>query len=288
MWQGFTIALREGIEAFLIVALTLSYLKRTGREGLARAVYAGIGVSVATCAGAGVLFARAARKSLWEAILALVAAILVGSLLVYMKRVSARLKSDIEGRLEARAKAASRSRALWGVFGFTVLMITREGMETALLIATALFQLKSSSVFGGLALGLVAAAVIGVAWTRLGRGVDLPALLNVSAVFLAIFLVQLLLYSVHEFSEAGLLPNSQAIHDATEILGPDGMIGHLLAYALAVIPTVWLAAAWWKRRHRPSPLPPGEGQGEGKTNARKGTGSTPANPSPHPSPVGRG
>jgi len=31
MWQGFTIALREGIEAFLIVALTLAYLKRTGR-----------------------------------------------------------------------------------------------------------------------------------------------------------------------------------------------------------------------------------------------------------------
>ena len=42
MWQGFTIALREGIEAFLIIALTLSYLKRTGRERLARAVYAAI------------------------------------------------------------------------------------------------------------------------------------------------------------------------------------------------------------------------------------------------------
>jgi high-affinity iron transporter len=288
MWQGFTIALREGIESFLIVALTLSYLKRTGREGLARAVYAGIGVSVLTCAGAGVLFARAARQSLWEAVLALVAAILVGSLLVYMKRVSAHLKSDIEGRLESSARELSRNRALWGVFGFTVLMITREGMETALLIATALFQLKSSSVLGGLTLGLVAAAAISLAWTRLGRGVDLPALLNISAIFLAIFLVQLLLYSVHEFSEAGLLPNSQAIHDATEILGPDGMIGHLLAYALAVIPTVWLAAAWWKRQHGPSPLPPGEGQGEGKTSARKGTTPAPAAPSPHPSPAGRG
>ena len=59
MWQGFTIALREGIEAFLIVALTLSYLSRTGRKGLSRAVYAGIGVSVLTCAAAGA--ARAPR-----------------------------------------------------------------------------------------------------------------------------------------------------------------------------------------------------------------------------------
>jgi high-affinity iron transporter len=250
MWQGFTIALREGIEAFLIIALTLSYLKRTGREALARAVYWGAAVSVITCTAAGFLFSKATNQSLWEGILALTAAILVGSLLLYMKRISKSLKSDLENRLETRAGAGTGNRALWGVFAFTVLMITREGMETALLIATALFQLKSSAVFLGLALGLVAAALTGVAWTRFGRDVDLPALLNVSAVFLAIFLVQLLLYSVHEFSEARLLPASQAIHDATEILGPDGKIGHLLAYSLAVIPTLWLGALWWKRRRQ--------------------------------------
>ena len=85
-------------------------------------------------------------------------------------------------------------------------------------------------------------------WTRLGKNVDLKTILNVSAVFLAIFLVQLVLYGVHELSEARLFPASQAIHDATEILGPDGMIGRLLAYTLAVIPTAWLCALWWKRR----------------------------------------
>lgn len=248
MWQGFTIALREGIEAFLIVALTLAYLKRTGRPHLARAVYAAVAVSVVTCLGAGLLFSRAANQSLWEGVLALAAAALVGSLLVYMKRISKHLKSDIEERLEARAAAASAGRAFWGVFAFSLLMITREGMETALLIATAFFQLKSAAVVLGLALGLAAAAAIGVLWTRLGKNVDIRAILNVSAVFLAIFLVQLVLYGVHELAEARLFPSSQAIHDATEILGPDGVIGHLLAYALAAVPTVWLAGLWWKRR----------------------------------------
>jgi len=248
MWQGFTIALREGIEAFLIVALTLSYLARTGRKGLSRAVYAGIGFSVLTCAAAGWLFSKAVNQPLWEGILALTAAALVGSLLVYMKRVSGRLKSDIEGRLEARASAGSAAEAFWGVFAFTLLMITREGMETALLISTALFQLKSSAVLVGLLLGLVSAAAIGVLWTKLGKGVDLKTLLNVSAVFLGIFLIQLVLYGIHELSEARLFPASQAIHDATEILGPDGKIGQLLAYALAIIPTVWLLSTWWKRR----------------------------------------
>jgi len=250
MWQGFTIALREGIEAFLIVALTLSYLQRTGRAALSRAVYLAIAVSVVTCAAAGWLFSKAANHSLWEGILALVAAALVGSLLVYMKRVSARLKTDIENRIETSARSESASRAFLGVFLFTLVMITREGMETALLIATALFQMKSSAVLAGLALGLLAAIAIGVLWTRLGRGVPLKTLLNVSAVFLAIFLVQLVLYGLHELSEAGVFPSSQAIHDATEILGPDGPIGHLLSYSLAIVPTVWLAGLWWKRRRQ--------------------------------------
>src|SRR6476661_4603418 len=116
MWQGFTIALREGIEAFLIVALILSYLKRTGRAVLARAVYAGTAVSVVTCFAAGLLFAKAEKQTLLEGILALVAAALVGSLLFYMKRVSSRLKSDIESRIESKTHEGVGPRAFWGVF----------------------------------------------------------------------------------------------------------------------------------------------------------------------------
>jgi high-affinity iron transporter len=250
MWQGFTIALREGIEMFLIVALILSYLARTGRRALARAVYSATAVSLATCFVAFLFFQRASNRSLWEGILALTAAVLVASLLVYMKKVSAHLKSDIESHVEASARSASAARAFWGIFAFTLLMITREGMETALMISTALFQLRSAAVSLGLAFGLAAAIAIGFAWTRLGRSVDLKALLNILAVFLSIFVVQLLLYGVHEFSEARILPASEAIHNATEILGPDGKIGHLLAYSLAIVPTVWLLALWWKRRER--------------------------------------
>jgi high-affinity iron transporter len=248
MWQGFTISLREGIESFLIVALTLSYLKRTGRPLLARAVYAGIAVSIVACVGAGLFFSQAEKKPLWEGVLALTAAGLVGSLLVYMKRVSSRMKADMERRIETRARAFSPHRAFWGVFAFTVLMMMREGLETALLVATAFLQLHSATVTAGLGLGVIAAAAIAFTWTRLGRGVDLRGLLNVSAIFLALFLVQLLLYGVHELSEAGVLPASQTVHDATEILGPDGRVGHLLAYMLAIVPTAWLVRLWWKRR----------------------------------------
>jgi high-affinity iron transporter len=244
MWQGFTIALREGIEAFLIVALTPR--TSTHRPWRAQAPSTPPSAPGADARAPGSL-RRPPTSPLWGHCAA--AAALVGSLLVYMKRISKHLKRDIEERIESKAGLADHTRAFWGVFAFALLMITREGMETALLIATAFFQLKSVAVLTGLALGLLAAAAIGVLWARLGKDVDLKAILNVSAVFLAIFLVQLILYGVHELAEAQLFPASQAIHDATEILGPDGIIGHLLAYALAVIPSVWLVRLWWKRRH---------------------------------------
>src|SRR5258706_9667260 len=103
MWQGFTIALREGIESFLIVALTLAYLRKTGRERLVKAVFAGIAASVAVCAGAAWLLSKAANKSLWEGILAGVSAVLLGSFLVFMLRPPATLKTHMEKPVGAPA-----------------------------------------------------------------------------------------------------------------------------------------------------------------------------------------
>ncbi|MGH8187485.1 MAG: FTR1 family protein, partial [Steroidobacteraceae bacterium] len=148
MLQGFIITLREGLEAFLIVAISLAYLRRTGRADLARAVHWGIAVSVVVSGVAGVLFQRAANQALWEGVLAVAAAVLVGSLIVHMWRAAKTIKHDIERRLEASALRPARG-AFIGVFLFTVLMITREGMETVLFLNAVLFQVQSTLVFTG-------------------------------------------------------------------------------------------------------------------------------------------
>ena len=72
MLETFVIVLREGFEAFLIVAISLAYLKKTGRADLARAVHWGIAVSILISVAGGVLLERAANQSLYEGILALV------------------------------------------------------------------------------------------------------------------------------------------------------------------------------------------------------------------------
>jgi high-affinity iron transporter len=72
-------------------------------------------------------------------------------------------------------------------------------------------------------------------------------LLKVTALFLGLFLVQLMIYGVHELAESGVITGSQAFHDATEIFGPDGPIGHVLSYSLLGAPLLYL---FWARRAR--------------------------------------
>ena len=240
MIPAFIITLREGLEAFLIVAISVAYLKKTGRSGLLPAVQVGIVVSVAVSVALGLWLMRGTNQAFWEAILALVAAGLVGSLVVYMWRAGKRMKREIEGRLERSASRVGWA-AFAGVMGFTVIMITREGMETALLIVTLLFQVKQLDVIAGAIAGTAAAALVAWLWSRYGQRVNLARFFQVTAVFLIVFVVQLVIYGFHELTEANIgIPNAQLLHDLTEPYGPDGRYGHLLTYLLVALPMGWL------------------------------------------------
>jgi high-affinity iron transporter len=242
MPQAFVITLREGLEAFLIVAISLAYLRKTGRHQLVPAVHWGIGVSILVSIGAAYLFQRANNQALWEGILALAAAVLVASLIVHMWRHAKHLKRDIESQLESTALKTG-AQAFLGVFLFTVLMITREGMETALLIGSLLLQTTATNILWGAVGGTIVAAFVAWLWSRYGRRVNLALFFQVTAVFLAVFVVQLLIYGFHELTEANIFPYSEPLHWATEPYGPDGQYGKWLTYLLVLLPMAWLAFA---------------------------------------------
>ncbi len=127
--------------------------------------------------------------------------------------------------------------AFIGVFLFTLLMMSREGMESALL----LIQLRGTAHLAmGAAMGLAGAAALAWLWSRYGRHVNLALFFQVTAVFLIVFVVQLLIYGFHETAEQNFLPYSEAIHAATESWGPDSGFGHLLTYLLVMLPLGWL------------------------------------------------
>jgi high-affinity iron transporter len=232
MLQALIIVFREGFEAFLTVAIIFAYLKKTGRSHLRPAVWAGIAVSVAASFALGYLLQRV-NQPLWEGVLALVAAVLVASFVIHIWRVAPTMKRDMEEKLETRASSAW---AWMGVFAFTLLMITREGMETALM----LIQVRQGQFWLGCALGLAAAAGMSWLWAHFGHRINIKRFFQVTGLFLLLFTLQILFAAVHEFSEAELLPNSEAIHLATEPYSPDGRYSLWIVAGMLSICAIWL------------------------------------------------
>ena len=243
MLQAFVITLREGLEAFLIIAISLAYLRKSKRSELIPAVHWGIASSVVLSIGAAIVFYRARNQALWEGLLAIAAAISVASLTYHMWRTAKRIKSDIESHLQNSAMKTTRTAAFAGVFCFTLLMITREGMETALLMGTLLFQIRAMDMILGAVAGTMAAGLVAALWSRYGHRVNLGLFFQVTSVFLMIFVIQLLIYGFHELTEANIFPYSEALHIATEPYGPDGLYGRYLTYLLVLLPMGWLAFA---------------------------------------------
>src|SRR5262245_4416138 len=115
MGQMVLVTLREGIEMFLIVAIAGAYLRKTGRGALLSAVGWGSAAAIAISVILGTWLAEVAVLPKWEALLALVAAVLVISMVVYMLRAARHLRHNIGVQLEAAA--AKPARGAWiGVF----------------------------------------------------------------------------------------------------------------------------------------------------------------------------
>src|SRR5215831_8515876 len=104
MLQSFVITLREGLEAFLIVAISLAYLRKSGRAALAVAVYWAIAAALVVSALGGYLLFHAANQERFEGPLALIAAVSVSWLVIHMWRSGRYMKREIEGRLSGSAE----------------------------------------------------------------------------------------------------------------------------------------------------------------------------------------
>jgi high-affinity iron transporter len=243
MLPALIIVFREGFEAFLTVAIIFAYLRKTGRDWLRPAVYWGIAVSVVASFALGWMLMKV-NQSLWEGVLGIVAAVLVATFVIHVWRTAPMMKRQMETHIENVASGSSHALAVAGVFFFTVLMVTREGMETALM----LIQVKTGRFILGSLLGIGAAAGMSWAWAHFGHRINVRRFFQVTGLFLLLFTIQIVFYSIHEFSEAGLLPHSEAIHNATEPYSPVGIYGKWFSVLMVGICAAWLIGASMKDR----------------------------------------
>ena len=246
MLSPFIIIFREGFEAFLTVAIIFAYLRKTGRDWLRPTVYAGIVVSVFASFALG-YWLRNVNSSMWEGVLGIVAAVLVASFVIHMWRHAPTMKSEMETKLDVYTSQTSRFLSIAGVFFFTVLMVTREGMETALM----LIQVRDRNFILGSLLGIGCAAAMSWAWAHFGHRINIRRFFQVTGIFLLLFTAQIVFYSIHEFSEAEMLGRwSEAIHNATEPFSPVGVYGKWFSVLMVGLCALWLLGATLLDRSR--------------------------------------
>ena len=240
MLEAFIIVLREGFEAFLIVAIMFSYLKKTNQQWLNKAVYSAIGASVIASLGLSWVIRQGVNQALWEAILGVVAIVLVASLIIHMRRLGPKLRQHVHEKMEGASTDRPKWLAFVGIFLFAALMITREGMETALMLT----QVHGEYLAGAI-LGLVGAAALALAWGRFGHLINMKRFFQVTTFFLILFLAQIALYSFHEFAEAGVFgARSEDWHAATEVWSPEGLYGKWISLGIVIATAAWLLISW--------------------------------------------
>jgi high-affinity iron transporter len=245
MFQTLLITFREGLEAFLMVAVATLYLRKMGHQALITAVRAGLGVSVVGSIALGVVMAKLGASSpAWEGTLALVAAGAIVWCVTHMFKVGKTLGQEISAGIGIAA--LDEDRAWWSVFLFTLFMVGREGVESAAMLSSLAANSEMQNLFAGGLIGLGAAAGIALLWTRFGSQVNLSRFFNVTATFMLALAALLVLKAFFEFTEVNLIPmiDNAYWHNATEAY-VEGDYAHMASLMLALAPMVWLILAHW-------------------------------------------
>ena len=217
MLSAFLIALREGVEASLVVGIILVYLSRTGRAQLTRFVWYGVAAASALSLGVAIALERwQISEDGFEGLLLLVAAAFVITMIVWMNRVARHLKIEIEEKVEAYA-AKVGGAAGWGILLFVFLMVLREGAELALILRAVELSTEGLQTWIGTLAGVAAAVAVGLFFFKGTLPIPLHRFFAATSIILMLVAFQLALSGLHELSEAQWLPSSKT---EMAVIGP--------------------------------------------------------------------
>jgi high-affinity iron transporter len=247
MLEAFIITLREGVEAALIVGITLAYLAKINRPELRKSVYAALATAFIGSIGAAVVIARTHfNQDIFEGWVMLAAAFFVVTMIIFMMRTGRKLKGEIEGKVGLLARDGS-----WlGLFAFVFLMVLREGVETVLMLGAISLNTDELLNVIGTVLGVAAAVLFGVMFVKGSVRVNLQKFFRVTTVILFFVAGQLIISGLHELSENGVLPSSRR---EMAIIGP--IVRNDLFFFVTIFALAALMVLFEAKRRQPGPEP---------------------------------
>jgi high-affinity iron transporter len=247
MLEAFIVTLREGVEAALIVGITLAYLSKINRPELRKSVYAALISAFVGSLGVAALLSRTQwNQDIFEGWVMLAAAFFVVTMIIFMMKTGRKLKGEIEGKVGLLA-----GRNAWfGLFAFVFLMVLREGVETVLILSAVSLNSTELLSFMGTFLGVVAAVVFGVMFVKGSVRINLQKFFRVTTVILFFVAAQLVISGLHELSENGVLPSSKT---EMAIIGP--IVRNDLFFFITILALAALMVLFEVKRREAEPLP---------------------------------
>lgn len=232
MLSTFIIALREGLEAALIVGILVAYLVKTGRRALLAPLWAGVALAVlvSLATGAFLTFTSTELSARGEEFFAgttsFVAVGFVTWMVFWMKRTARHLKGQLEGQMSTAVLAGPLALAAAAFFA-----VVREGLETSLFIYANFKTVSSTpSATVGLILGLGLAIALGYLIYRSSIKINLSKFFNYTGIALVIVAAGVLSYGIHEYQELGWLPGVDFfIWDVTSVIPKESLLAGVLA-----------------------------------------------------------
>lgn len=250
MLPTFIIGLREGVEASLIVGIVAAFLRQRGLSSYLRWVWLGVVIAVGICAAVAVVL-EIVNENLpqkdqegLETVIALVAVVMVTSMVVWMARHARTLKGD----LEARAGAAVAEGSAFALVAMAFLAVLREGLESAVFLLSA-FQASTNRTASsaGALLGILIAIGIGVAIYKGGVRINLSKFFTATGLVLILVAAGLVSFAIHTGHEAGWIRFGQGqLVDLSWLIEPGSIRSALLTGVLGIQPkpTVIEGVGW--------------------------------------------
>jgi high-affinity iron transporter len=226
------IALREGLEAALIVGIVLGYLSRIGYSEGRRSVW--IGVTVAVLASLVLAFfiqlvgvgLEGRAEEIFEGVTMFLAVGVLTWMIFWMRTQMRLVKTSLERNVQDAVETGTK----WGLILVAFIAVFREGVETALFLSAAAFASNGQGgTLVGAVLGLAAAMLIGYLIYASTTKLNIRLFFNITSVLLLLFAAGLLAHGIHEFQEADLIPSiNKQVWDTNNILDEDSSLGQML------------------------------------------------------------
>lgn len=257
---NFLIALREGVEAALVVGILIAYLVKVGRKDVLPQLWLGVAVAtlIPLTAGAYMTFGpytlTFAAQEILGGTLSLLAAIFVTWMIIWMAKNGRAMHGEITAAAQKSLAVGSGASIVW----LAIISVGREGIETAVFVWAAVKSTATTAVVMpvlGVLAGLIVAAIIGWLIYRGTKAINLRLFFLITGILLIFVAAGIVTYGIGDLQEAGVLPGfgipaydlSPYFDGSIPLLHPDAW-WFVLADAMFQIhlsPTHLQVAAWW-------------------------------------------